>query len=132
MNKLIIIGNLTREPETNTTNNGKTVCNFTVAVNRKNKIEGQPEADFFRVAAWGKTGEICQNYLTKGRKVCVVGSVSSRAFLDKENNPKSSLDVFAESVEFLSPANNGDGQKETAQAPSAGGFTAVETDEMPF
>ena len=77
MNKLTIIGNLTRDPESRTTENEKTVCNFTVAVNRRRTQQNQqPEADFFRVAAWGKLGESCQKFLTKGRKVCVVGPVS--------------------------------------------------------
>ena len=79
MNRLTIIGNLTAEPELRSTPNGKSVCNFTVAVNRRNKIEGQPDADFFRVSAWNQLGENCAKYLAKGRKVCVVGAVSVRS-----------------------------------------------------
>ena len=72
MNKLTIIGNLTRDPELRTTSTGVNVCSFTVAVNRRQRsqgAEGQPEADFFRVSAWRQLGEICQKYLAKGRKV---------------------------------------------------------------
>ena len=80
MNRLTIIGNLTGDPEMRTTPNGKSVCNFSVAVNRRNRVEGQPEADFFRVSAWNQLGENCGKYLAKGRKVCVVGAVSVREY----------------------------------------------------
>ena len=79
MNKLTIIGNLTRDPELRTTASGVNVCSFTVAVNRRNRRDdqnGQPEADFFRVTAWRQLADICSKYLAKGRKVCVVGAVS--------------------------------------------------------
>lgn len=105
MNQLTIIGNLTAEPELRSTPNGKSVCNFTVAVNRRNKIEGQSDADFFRVSAWNQLGENCAKYLAKGRKVCVVGRVS----LDvRESNGKTyaNMDVLASEVEFLSPKDS--------------------------
>lgn len=132
MNVLHIIGNLTRDPETRQVGD-KSVCNFTVAVNRRQRRDannGQPEADFFRVSAWGKMGETCQKYLAKGRKVSVAGSVSVHAFADKEGTPKGSLEVFAQDVEFLSSGNSN--EQQNAPAPSEGGFTAVETDELPF
>ena len=104
MNKLIIIGNLTRDPETRTVASGSTVCSFTVAVNRRRSTQNQnqPEADFFRVSAWNKLGDVCQRYLAKGRKVCVVGSVSVSSYEAKDGGTRFSLDVFAEDVEFLS------------------------------
>ena len=76
MNSLTIIGNLTRDPELRTTPQGKQVCSLDVAVNRRKKVEGQPEADYFRVNAWGELAKTCDKYLSKGKKVCVVGSVS--------------------------------------------------------
>ena len=129
MNKLMVIGNLVRDPETNTTSEGKTVCNFTVAVSRRKKIEGQPDADFFRIAAWGKAGENCQKYLVKGRKVSVVGPVSCRVYTDKDGNPRANMEVFAEDVEFLSSGNQNTG---TAPAQDSSGGTVVDTDELPF
>ena len=73
MNKLTIIGNLTRDPELRSLSSGIPVCTFTVAVNRRNRSQnaenGQPEADFFRVSAWRQLGENCARYLSKGRKV---------------------------------------------------------------
>lgn len=100
MQKLIIIGNVCADPEMRTTPNGKTVTNFTVAVSRKGDKD---KTDFFRCAAWGKTGEVCGQYLGKGKKVCVAGEVSARAYTDKQGEAKASLEVFVTEVEFLSP-----------------------------
>ena len=105
MNKLTIIGNLTGEPEKRSTPNGKTVCNFTVAVNRRQRVEGQPDADFFRVSAWNQLGENCSKYLAKGRKVAVVGSVSVRAYETQNGEHRASMEVTAQDVEFLSSRN---------------------------
>ena len=105
MNKLTIIGNLTRDPETRTVGADKTVCSFTVAVNRRRASQNanQPEADFFRVSAWDKLGENCQRFLAKGRKVAVVGPVSVSSYEAKDGGgTRFSLDVRAEDVEFLS------------------------------
>ena len=134
MNQLTIIGNLTADPQTRTTSNDKTVCNFTVAVNRRQRDEnGENVADFFRVAAWGKLGELCMKFLSKGKKVGVVGSVSVHAYAGTDGNPKGSLEVFANEVEFLSPAGGNEAQAaESAPTTPTGGFTAVETDELPF
>jgi len=128
MNRLTIIGNITRDPESHTTQDGKFVCNFTVAVNRRKKVENQPEADFFRIAAWGKLGENCQKYLAKGRKVSVVGPVSVNTFQAQDGSTKASLEVFAEDVEFLGGGNN------SAQAPAANSPVPaeVDSDQLPF
>jgi len=134
MNKLIIIGNLTKDPESNQVGD-KTVCNFTVAVNRRRKIEGQPEADFFRVDAWSKLGENCQKYLAKGKKVCVVGPVSVRTYTGNDGVTRASLELHADDVEFLSSANSGDGQGNApapAPATDPSGYTPVDTDDLPF
>ena len=106
MNKLTIIGNLTRDPELRTTSMGVNVCSFTVAVNRRRSSQNsnQPEADFFRVSAWRQLGENCQRYLAKGRKVCVVGPVSVQSYTANDGSTRFSLEVMAEDVEFLSSA----------------------------
>ena len=145
MNKLTIIGNLTRDPELRTTSAGVNVCDFTVAVNRRQRRDaknGQPEADFFRVSAWRERGELCAKYLAKGRKVCVVGPVSVRTYTGNDGTTRASLEVTADEVEFLSSRNDGEaagGYNAPAAAPEipsaepqAADFTAVETDELPF
>lgn len=102
MNKLIITGNLTHDPDLRTTQSGISVCSFTVAVNRRRKVEGQPEADFVRVTAWREMGESCAKYLSKGRKVCCEGPVSISTY-EREGKTYASLEMSAEQVEFLSP-----------------------------
>ena len=98
MNRLMIIGNLVRDPELRTTQDGISVCGFTVAVNRKK----DEDADYFRVTAWRERGEICAKYLSKGKKVCVVGPVSVRTYTANDGQTKASLEVQADEVEFLS------------------------------
>ena len=135
MNKLTIIGNLTRDPELRTTQSGISVCSFTVAVNRrKTQNQQQQEADFFRVSAWRELGENCAKWLIKGKKVCVIGPVSVSTYSGQDGKTYANLEVTAQDVEFLSPA----GQTESAPAPvtppadAQAGFTAVETDDLPF
>ena len=128
MNSLHIIGNITKNPETRTTPSGSTVCSFTVAVNRRQKVQGQPEADFFRVSAWNKLGENCQKYLAKGRKVSVVGSVTVHAYSMQDGKPGASLEVMANDVEFLSSK----GEAESNSGTDENGFTQVESDDLPL
>lgn len=127
MNKLTIIGNLTRDPETRTTQSGKNVCTFTVAVNKRNRDQ---EPDYFRVSAWGKMGESCQNYLAKGRKVCVVGQVSVNAYTANNGENRASLEVFAEDVEFLSA--KGESAPNARPATNNNGYEEVTDDDLPF
>ena len=129
MQKVFIIGNLTADPELRTTTTGKNVCTFTVAVNRRN--EG---ADFFRVSAWETLGENCNKFLTKGRKVAVVGSVSVRAYTLKNGDPAASLELSAQEVEFLSPRSESPENtvKQVERKDEQTGFTVTETDDLPF
>ena len=140
MNKLTIIGNLTRDPELRTTQSGISVCSFTVAVNRRKTQQNQnPEADFFRVTAWRERGELCAKWLVKGKKVCVIGPVSVSTYNGQDGKTYANLEVTAEEIEFLTPAGQVETQQVTPQpAPqqmqmdAQTGFTAVETDELPF
>lgn len=132
MNSLTIIGNLTRDPESRTTQDGKTVCNFTIAVNRRQKnSQGQSEADFFRVAVWGNMADPCQKYLSKGKKAAVTGSVSVHTYTAQDGTTRAQMEVLARDVEFLSKA--GEGGEQTTQEPQApAGYTPVSSDELPF
>ena len=105
MQKLFIIGNLTRDPELRSTRDGTPVCTFTVAVSRRQKSAeaGKPDADFFRVTAWRALGESCGKYLAKGRKVGVTGSVSVNTYTAQDGSTRASMEVVADDVEFLSP-----------------------------
>ena len=145
MNKLTIIGNLTRDPEMRTTSTGINVTTFTVAVNRRGRRDeqsNQPDADFFRVSAWRALGENCAKFLQKGRKVAVVGAVSLHMYTGSDGQTRASLEVNADDVEFLSSRSDAEAAvggytAPAAEAPAAEpqatpGFTAVETDELPF
>lgn len=141
MNKVFIVGNLTRDPELRSTRDGISVCSFTVAVNRRvrNAEAGQPEADFFRVTAWRQLGEICAKYLAKGRKVSVTGTVSASAYTAQDGSARASLEVTADDVEFLTPRGEvGDvpaaprAQAPAPAAPQSNGFVQVDDDELPF
>ena len=148
MNKVFLIGNLTRDPEMRTTQSGVSVCSFTIAVNRRrfgNAEAGQPEADFFRISAWRQLGENCSRYLAKGRKVAVVGTVSASAYVGNDGQARANLEVNADEVEFLTPRGEaGETPAYTpapapslAQAygvtpPQSGGFVQVDDEELPF
>ena len=148
MNKLFIVGNLTRDPELRTTSSGISVCSFTVAANRRrsaNSAAGnnQPEADFFRVSAWRQLGENCSRYLAKGRKVAVTGSVSVNTYQGSDGTTRASLEVNADDVEFLSPKGEGmapggeasapaDGYGAVGTPPQGSGFVQVDDEELPF
>lgn len=126
MNKLTIIGNLTRDPETRVTQSGASVCSFTVAVNRRGQDD---KTDYFRVSAWNKTGETCQKYLAKGRKVAVTGPVSVSTYTGQDGKTYANLEVMAQDVEFLTPK-----AEQAAPAPAApnNGYQEVTDDDFPF
>lgn len=112
MNNTSIIGNLTKDPELRTTSNGQQVCELNVAVN--DRINGNEVVTYYRCGVWGKIGEACNTYLSKGSKVFVSGRVTANAYISKtDGQAKASLNLFANSVEFLSSRPTG-----TAQAPA--------------
>ena len=126
MNKLIVIGNLTAEPELRSTPNGIPVCTFRIAVNGRKQDE---PATFFRITAWRQLGENCNRYLTKGKKVFVSGPVSVTTYTAKDGTTRASLEVTADDVEFLSPAGTG---MENAQVDERAGFVKVDDETLPF
>ena len=137
MNKLFIVGNLTRDPELRSTRDGTPVCSFTVAVNRrqKNAEAGKPDADFFRVTAWRALGESCGKYLAKGRKVGVTGSVSVNTYTAQDGSTRASMEVVADDVEFLSPKSEfspGTVGAIDGQQKQESGFVQVDDDGLPF
>lgn len=124
MNQLTIIGNLTRDPELRTTKEGLPVCTFTVAVNRKIGKDAE-QADFFRVTAWRALGETAAKYLSKGRKVAVVGTVGVSAYTAQNSECRASLEVTASQIEFL-------GGQTQQQTDTKAGFVPVDDAELPF
>ena len=134
MQKLTIIGNLTSSPETRATNSGKTVCSFTVAVDRRfSGSGGEKVTDFFRCNAWNKLGENCAKYLAKGKKVAVVGELQARTYAAKDGTTRMSLDVAADEVEFLSPRSDASTEgRAAADGQAFASFTDIQSDDIPF
>lgn len=128
MNKITLIGNITRDPELRATASGKSVCSFSIAVNKRFANENET-AQFFRINAWGKLGEVCAKHLAKGRKVAVVGELEGRLFEGKNGRTMLSLEVNADEVEFLSP--KGESEKPMEQM-TANDLASVNVDDIPW
>lgn len=144
MNKVMLIGNLTKDPEMRQTTNGTNVCTLTLAVNRrfKDKTTGEAVADFFNVIVWRQLAEVCGRYLAKGRKVCVVGELQNRSYDAKDGSKRYVTEIIADDVEFLTPRDRESGsgmgggdftprnEKPAPQAPD--GFIDIDDDALPF
>lgn len=130
MNKIVLIGNLTADPVLRATPSGTSVCNFTLAVNRRFPgADGQKVTDFFNVVAWRGLADTCNKYLAKGRKAAVIGELQARTYEAKDGTTRISLDVSADEVEFLSP------KEETKTAPAPADPEKVDdisSDDLPF
>ncbi len=130
INSVVITGNLTRDPELRQTPSGTAVCGLRVAVNSRRK-EGDQWVDkpnYFDVTVWGAQGENCATYLSKGRPVAVQGRLDWREWQDREGNKRQSIDIIADTVQFLG-SRDGGGQSQ------GGGFQAqsdVPTDNTDF
>ena len=112
MNKVILIGNLTKDPELATTNSGVAVCRFSIAVQRRfQNADGEREADFFNIVVWRAAGENCAKFLKKGSKCAVVGRLQNSSYEAQDGSKRYTTEVVADEVEFLSSKsseNSGD------------------------
>lgn len=107
LNKIMLIGNLGRDPEMSYTQNGKAVTKFSLAVNRRQKDretgERREETTWFNIVAWDQLAETCNTYLHKGSKVYIEGRMTSRKYTNKDNIEVTAWDVVAENMEMLDP-----------------------------
>lgn len=144
MNKVFLIGNLTRDPESSVTASGVSMCKFTVAVNRRfgNKDGNENAADFFNVVTWRGMADSCGRVLTKGRKVAICGSIQIRNYEAQDGTRRQAIDIVADEVEFLPSGDRGNSEN------SGGGYheaparkeaprpvqdlTPVDDDDLPF
>ena len=135
MNKAFIIGNICKDPEAFTTQNGISRSTFTVAVQRrvKNK-DGKYDADFLTVVAWRQTADFCNKYLAKGRKVAVEGQIQTRSYDAQDGSKRYVTEIIADHVEALSSANTDSGPTPppSREDNTPEGFTEVDDDELPF
>ena len=123
MNKAILVGNLTRDPERKTTPQGTSVTTFTVAVQKrfKNQQTGTYDSDFINCVAWRSTADFVAQYFQKGSRIGVVGSIQTRSYDDKNGNKRYVTEVVADEVEFCGPKTSGAGagySKPAEQAPA--------------
>ena len=125
MNQITLIGNLTKDPEVRTTPNGKTVCNFWVAVNKKFSKESQ----FIKVTAWNALAENCGRYLAKGSKVCVYGEPSAEGYSGKDGTIRSYVLVNADHVEFLNRVNR---DEQAAEKAMENDITGLDFEDIGF
>ena len=122
MNKVYLIGNLTRDPELSETNSGIAVCRFGIAVSRRFAQGGDAErqTDFFNCTAWRGLAENIARFCKKGNKVAVVGSIQIRNFEDNAGQKRTYVDIVCDDVEFLTPkGNSADSDDYSAPAPTA-------------
>lgn len=134
MNKVILVGNLTRDPELNETPSGIPVCRFSIAVSRDySNSEGAREADFFNVTVWRGRAENCGKYLKKGNKVAIVGSLQTRSYEDKDGIKRNVTDVIANEVEFLTPKNaQAEGGDTVSVKKDRPQLEAMDDNQLPF
>jgi len=139
MNKWIGMGRLTRDPEVRYSQSGSAVANFSVAIDRRYKRDGETTADFFNCTAFGKTGEFVEKYLRKGIKVVIEGELQNNNYEDKNGTKHYSVQIIVNQIEFAesksSQANSNDTAELEANAPADDGFMNIPDgidEELPF
>ncbi len=138
LNKIMIIGNCGRDPELRMTPNGKPVASFSVAVNRtytpSDGGERKEETEWFNIVAWNRLAETCQKYLTKGRLVYVEGRLQTRKWQDREGQQRTTVEIIANDMQFLSAPRDRTGDAVPAGASESAPFDPdkVDPDEIPF
>ncbi|EDS72239.1 single-stranded DNA-binding protein [Anaerofustis stercorihominis] len=139
LNKVVLIGRLTRDPETRVLTSGSSVSTFTLAVDRTFKSrDGERGTDFIPIVAWGKTAELCGQYLSKGRQTAVAGRIQTRSYDANDGSKRYVTEVVAEEVTFLGSKNDGmrNNNSYKSQDNEFGvpmdGFSEMDDDDMPF
>ena len=113
MNKVIEMGRLTRDPEVSSSASGTTFARFSIAVDRRFKREGEPDADFFNCSAFGKTAEFIEKYLSKGTKVVVCGRLENNNYTNKDGQKVYDVRIMVEEIDFAESKNNGQSKTES-------------------
>lgn len=136
MNKVAMIGRLTKDVESRQANNGTLIANISIAVDRRFKREGQPEADFFNCTAFGKTAEFIEKYVSKGNKVLIDGRIQNDNY-EKDGVKHYSVQIMVDSIEHCESKSSSAQQTapglNPAPAPDANGFVPIQNDlDLPF
>jgi single-strand DNA-binding protein len=134
LNKIMLIGNLGRDPELSYTQNGKAIAKFSLAVSRRRRDESgemHEETQWFNVVAWERLAETCNNYLQKGSKVYIEGRITSRKYTDKDNIERTVWEVTATDMEMLTP-KGASGSGGSGGSGGAGYSDEMGADDVPF
>lgn len=132
MNRVVMIGRLTKDPKTTTTQSGVKVSQFDIAVSRRfANADGERETDFFRVVAWRQTAELCEKYLSKGKRVGVIGALQTRSWEADDGSKRVATEIIADEVEFLTPKSEGE-QEPPRPAKKNAQLTPIDDDDLPF
>lgn len=135
LNKVVLMGRLTADPEMRATKQGTPVGSFTLAVNRRTKPDEQQVADFLDIVVWGKTAEFVKRYFSKGQQVAVAGRIQTRMWEDQNGNKRKSVEIVAEEVHFAEPKRQqGGSAPQGGYDPGPGGFAPLPGDDsdLPF
>jgi single-strand DNA-binding protein len=135
MNKVIMMGRLTRDPEVRYSSEGNAVSKFSLAVDRRYKREGQPDADFFNCVAFGKTAEFTEKYLKKGTKVVLDGELQNNNYTNKEGQRVYGIQIVVNSLEFAESKSRSNSDSESMQQVDSNDFMNVPDvaeEELPF
>lgn len=130
MNKVILIGNLTKDPELSTTNSGINYCRFTLAVPKRFSNAGERDAEFINIVVWRVQADNCHKYLKKGSKAGVVGSLQTRSYDAQDGTKRYVTEVVAEEVEFLSSRTQEGGAPSSSDEPSD--LEPIDDETLPF
>lgn len=135
MNKVMLIGNLTRDPEITTTNSGVSVCRFSLAVQRRfANADNGPQVDFFNIVVWRGQAENCHKFLKKGSKCCIIGKIQNSSYDAADGTKRYTTDIVADEVEFLNSRNSDDGEVPASKPAGAGAadLEPIDDDSLPF
>lgn len=137
MNKAILIGRLTADPELTTTNSGVDVCRFSLAINRPFKSQsGETQTDFLNIVVWRAAAANCHKFLKKGSQCAVVGSIQTRSYEDNNGIKRYVTEIVADNVEFLGKANSSFDDSEPVSKPKSrpavDDLSPIEDEELPF
>lgn len=137
MNKVMLIGNLAKDPELITTNNGVALCKFTLAVQRRFAgTDGEREADFLPIIVWRGQAENCYKYLKKGSKAAISGSVQTRSYEATDGSRRYMTEIIADEVEFLASkggsSEDGDFEPKEDKKDVVSKFEPIDDGDLPF
>ena len=133
LNRIVLIGRLTKDPELRYTPNGVAVATFTLAVDRSRKnAQGEKETDFINIVVWRQLAELCANYLGKGKLAAVEGELHIRSFDGQDGQKRWVTEVAADNVRFLSPKDSSGGSSSFSSSNPLGNEVSFTDDDIPF